>query len=138
MTTTQPTAEQLRMARECAVSAVSTKLPGLMGNDFKGNIPKLRARIAKMRCAEGDHFVEVQSALLAIQATEARMAAAVEAERARCSKLAADYAASMTPTIRLGDEDSIYLTDHEQGQKDAAKRLSIMIYKTAIRSQSNG
>lgn len=75
---TQPTPEQLRMARECAVSAVSAKLPGLMGNDFKGNSPKLRARIAKIRCAEGDHFVEVQSALLAIQATEARMAAAVE------------------------------------------------------------
>ena len=79
MTTTQPTAEQLRMARECAVSAVSTKLPGLMGNDFKGNIPKLRARIAKIRCAEGDHFVEVQSALLAIQATEARAQALVDA-----------------------------------------------------------
>lgn len=87
---TQPTAEQLRMARECAVSAVSTKLPGLMGNDFKGNIPKLRARIAKMRCAEGDHFVEVQSALLAIQATEARMAAAVEAERERILVIVAD------------------------------------------------
>lgn len=81
MTTTQPTAEQLRMARECAVSAVSTKLPGLMGNDFKGNSPKLRARIAKIRCAEGDHFVEVQSALLAIQATEARIAALEDALR---------------------------------------------------------
>lgn len=126
MTTTQPTAEQLRMARECAVSAVSTKLPGLMGNDFKGNIPKLRARIAKMRCAEGDHFVEVQSALLAIQATEARMAAAVEAERERCARLADDHS---------------FALDIDEWMKMTKKEISAYACRSvaaAIRSQSNG
>jgi hypothetical protein len=110
---TQPTAEQLRLARE-----IVRKHYPEMTDDYSGR--------------------RVSIVLDAIQATEARMAAAVEAERARCSKLAADYAASMKPTVILGDDDSIYLTDHEQGQKDAAKRLSIMIYETAIRSVTNG
>lgn len=122
MTPTQPTAEQLRLARGYAAKAYR-------------NADPTDALAGYIEIGEVDDDEAVQSALLAIQATEARMA--VEGERARCSKLAADYAASMTPTIRLGDEDSIYLTDHEQGQKDAAKRLSIMIYETAIRSQPN-
>lgn len=90
MTTTQPTAEQLRMARECAVSVLGERYQALIGKDTKDKIPELRARICKVRCGEGDHLTEVQSALLAIQATEARMAAAVEAERERILVIVAD------------------------------------------------
>lgn len=65
---TQPTPEQLRMARECQKKAY------------------------KMAVDDVTTFRDygVQSALLAIQATEARMAAAVEAERERILVIVAD------------------------------------------------
>lgn len=62
---TQPTAEQIELARECAAEVWI----GL--NEH--------AAIHMLRYGQCDHYREVQSALFAIQATEARMADAVEA-----------------------------------------------------------
>jgi len=122
---TQPTAEQLEVTQADRYAAT---IDGIIGNLLTRKDRSTQEIGYALNEAFARHRLQ----------TEARMSAAVEAERARCSKLAADYAASMKPTVILGDDDSIYLTDHEQGQKDAAKRLSIMIYETAIRSQSNG
>ena len=70
---TQPTAEQLELARECAAEVWI----GL--NEH--------AAIHMLRYGQCDHYREVQSALLAIQATEARAQGLVEAERERCARI---------------------------------------------------
>lgn len=67
MTPTQPTAEQLRLAQECACQAV----------EVYGEGDAREHDAAVLRTLWNDHPA-VQSALLAIQATEARMASAVE------------------------------------------------------------
>lgn len=70
---TQPTPEQLRLARECAVTAAHS---ARFDDEILSFWVTAWSDRAKGIFEEG----ATQSALLAIQATEARMAAAVEAE----------------------------------------------------------
>jgi len=72
MTHTQPTAEQLELARECAVTAAHS---ARFDDEILSFWVTAWSDRAKGIFEEG----ATQSALLAIQATEARMSAAVEA-----------------------------------------------------------
>lgn len=54
------------IARQCAIEVLSARLPALIGCDFSNKIPKIKARIALIRCEKGDTLPEVQSALLAL------------------------------------------------------------------------
>jgi len=72
MTHTQPTAEQLELARECAVTAAHS---ARFDDEILSFWTSAWSDMAKGIFEEG----ATQSALLAIQATEARMSAAVEA-----------------------------------------------------------
>lgn len=53
--------------------------------------------------------------------------AAIEECTERAAKLASAYAAACTPNVTIGDDDSIYLTDHEEGQKHAATVIAAKI-----------
>lgn len=104
MTPTNPTDAQMKLARECQKKAY------------------------KMAVDDVTTFRDygVQSALLAIQATEARMAAAVEAERERCARLADDHS---------------FALDIDEWMKMTKKEISAYACRSvaaAIRSQSNG
>lgn len=104
MTPTQPTAEQLELARECAAKAADGYLA----------LP-----------LPDDHPL-VQSAILAIQATEARMAAAVEVlDEIAAQKLRVE-------TFDYNPDDA----DWEGGFEECVKRARQAI--AMIRSQSNG
>ncbi len=70
MTTTNPTDAQMKLARECAAKACGEP-----------------QRVAILE-GQFDRTPGVQSALLAIQATEARAQGLVEAERERCLEIA--------------------------------------------------
>lgn len=80
---TQPTAEQLRLARECAITAAHS---ARFDDEILSFWTVAWSDKAKGIFEEG----ATQSALLAIQATEARMAA-VEAERERCARIVEDW-----------------------------------------------
>ena len=75
MTTTNPTAAQMKLARECAAKAYRDADP-------------TDALAGYVEAGEMDDDEAVQSALLAIQATEARAQGLVEAERERCLEIA--------------------------------------------------
>ena len=77
MTTTNPTEAQMKLAREYACQAV----------EVYGEGDAREHDAAVLRTLWNDHPA-VQSALLAIQATEARAQGLVEAERERCLEIA--------------------------------------------------
>lgn len=58
--------DNLDIARECAIEVLLSRLPALIGKDFKNKIPTLKSRIAAIRAGLGDELPEVQSALLAL------------------------------------------------------------------------
>lgn len=95
---TQATAEQLRLARECAAEVWISK------NEH--------AAIHMLRDGQCDHYREVQSALLAIKATEAR-----------CAEMLENKAQAM-------------LNIDPDGAQEVAEAL--IMAARSIRSQSNG
>lgn len=126
-----PTAEQLRLARECAVTAAHS---ARFDDEILSFWVTAWSDRAKGIFEEG----ATQSALLAIQATEARMAAAVEAERERCARIVERRAEARfnehgtrewdtNATYYQGDMAEIYEALDEEADEIAA----------AIRSQSN-
>ena len=157
MTPTQPTAEQLRLARECAVTAAHS---ARFDDEILSFWTSAWSDMAKGIFEEG----ATQSALLAIQATEARMAAAVRvrprfkfpaAIQATEARMAAAVEADVEKVARIIDPSSWavmdgYLSDmlrKYKGQKigydpDAFKQKPSMKIAekviAAIRSQSNG
>lgn len=129
---TQPTAEQLELARECAVTAAHS---ARFDDEILSFWVTAWSDRAKGIFEEG----ATQSALLAIQATEARMADAVEAERERCARIVERRAEARfnehgtrewdtNATYYQGDMAEIYEALDEEADEIAA----------AIRSQSNG
>lgn len=126
-----PTAEQLRLARECAVTAAHS---ARFDDEILSFWVTAWSDRAKGIFEEG----ATQSALLAIQATEARMSAAVEAERERCARIVERRAEARfnehgtrewdtNATYYQGDMAEIYEALDEEADEIAA----------AIRSQSN-
>lgn len=111
--TTTPTDAQMKLARECAAKAYR-------------DADQTDALAGYVEAGEMDDDEAVQSALLAIQATEARMAAAVEAERERCAALADNHS---------------FALDIDEWMKMTKKEISAYACRSvaaAIRSQSNG
>ena len=132
MTPTQPTAEQLRLAQECACQAV----------EVYGEGDAREHDAAVLRTLWNDHPA-VQSALLAIQATEARMAAAVEAlngYQAAVAFVAADAWDGCPDCIDILKAARCADTVESLTPDEIAANLKRIRphYQPAIRSQSNG
>lgn len=134
MTHTQPTAEQLRLARECAVTAAHS---ARFDDEILSFWVTAWSDRAKGIFEEG----ATQSALLAIQATEARMAAAVEADVEKVARIIDPsswavmdgYLSDMLRKYKgqkIGYDPDAF--KHKPSMKIAEKVIA------AIRSQSNG
>lgn len=105
MTTTEQDM-RIKLARECAAKACGEP-----------------QRVAILD-GQFDRTPGVKSALLAIQATEDRMAAAVEAERERCARIAEEQ------ELRWANQAG----DYASGQRRASSAIAVTI---RIRRQSN-
>ena len=134
MTHTQPTAEQLELARECAVTAAHS---ARFDDEILSFWTSAWSDMAKGIFEEG----ATQSALLAIQATEARMAAAVEADVEKVARIIDPsswavmdgYLSDMLRKYKgqkIGYDPDAF--KHKPSMKIAEKVIA------AIRSQSNG
>ena len=55
-----------KKAREIAESVIASRITPLIGKDYKGKIPMLKARIASVRAGTGDNLLEVEAARLGI------------------------------------------------------------------------
>lgn len=115
MTTTQPTAEQLEVARKCAAKAYR-------------NADPTDALAGYIEIGEMDDDEAVQSALLAIQATEARMAAAV----------GAGYALAMSSGKLIVALDNMEVFKHHREAVLRDMKAFTDARRQAIRNQSNG
>jgi hypothetical protein len=131
---TQPTAEQLRLARECAVTAAHS---ARFDDEILSFWTSAWSDMAKGIFEEG----ATQSALLAIQATEARMAAAVEADVEKVARII-DPSSWAVMDGYLSDMLRKYKGQKIGYDPDAFKdKPSMKIAEkviAAIRSQSNG
>ena len=115
MTTTNPTEAQMKLAREYACQAV----------EVYGEGDAREHDAAVLRTLWNDHPA-VQSALLAIQATEARAQGLVDAERERCAALADDHS---------------FALDIDEWMKMTKKEISAYACRSvaaAIRRQNHG
>lgn len=64
--------------------------------------------------------------------------AAIQATTEKAAKLAETYAAAVAPVVCMGDDDSIHLTEFQEGEKRAAKVFAANIRSgDHLKEQSN-
>lgn len=120
---TQPTAEQLELARECAETIGPFKLTYVQHENYSGEHREWNEYLNVPQGCPDIVEAAIPAIALAIQATEARMAAAVEAERERCAEMLESKAQAM-------------LNIDPDGAQEVAEAL--IMAARSIRSASNG